>query len=214
MRTAALIPTIYRPDGLRIALQSLRNTASDVVPVVACEQDDTEAPKIAEEFGAVLAVCEQYRAGCAYGWNTALRAAQDFELYVIASDDVEFLDGWLENAMIALQKMDNSGLVGLRGNEAQELSDFYMMSRDFIIKSHGGVAAVPHYEVWGVDTEACMRARRARKYTVTKKQCVTHHRKLYQPKLPPFDVRQKTNWIYSTRERQGFPNDFEAILCE
>lgn len=189
-------------------MQSLYETAPGVIPVVAYEQDDRTALSILEEFGAIPAPCPQYRQGCAYAWNTALRAADNYDAYVIASDDVEFLPGWLTAVHKGLNK--GFGFVGLYAAwKDMWYSFFYLMTREFIIKHHGGVAAVPHYKVWGVDSEACDRAKAAGQYYKTPEQCVIHH---HSPILPPESVRAETKRIYGIRKYKGWPDDYERII--
>lgn len=207
MNIAALVPTICRPTGLRLALQSLKDTAPHIRPVVAYERDDYAAMLILDEYDAIPAMCVLPKQGCAYAWNTALKAAPDFDAYLIASDDVEFLPGWWEAAKVGLDA--GYGFVGLYAAFRKFwYSIFYIMTRDFIVQHHGGVAAVPHYKVWGVDTEACDRAMAAGQYYKTQQQCVVHH----HAGLPSEEQRRETKRIYNARRAAGFPDDFERIL--
>lgn len=210
MKIAALVPTLYRRAGLERVVESLHKTAPNVRVVVAHEKDD-DVTWLADLEGVdwyniTTAICAEYRQGCAYAWNTALKAVPNYDHYVLASDDVEFLPGWLEVA--ELDKHPFAGLNACFG--PPQYSCFYSMSREFIVKHHGGVAAVPHYKVWGVDTEACERAYRVGLYWATREQVVVHH----HAGLPPEWVRMATKRIYNTRRAAGFPDDFERILCE
>lgn len=211
MTVAALIPTLYRSEGLTLALQSLIDTAPEVSPVIAREWNDFEAQKIGDRYGATVTVCELERAGCAYAWNTALKAEPNFDAYVIASDDMEFLPNWLEITQSYLQSLGGSGLVGMNaGWKKTDYSFFYMMTRDFIAEHHGGVAAIPMYQFWGVDTEACERAKRAGKYIKTKEVICRHHR---DKKGLPEEMAKAVKAIYNTRKAAGFPDNFERIIA-
>lgn len=215
MNIAALIPTLHRPDGLLKALNSIRETARDVHIVIAADADDEIAARTAALFGATLAICKQSRMGCAYAWNTALEAYPDADIYVIGSDDAIFQPGWLEAALKALAKIDGSGLVGFHSGEKDELALHYMMTRDFLIEHHGGVAAVPHYSSWCVDTEAVERARRARKYIKAMDALVLHEwggpdgDECYRLGA---ERRDENKALYYKRKKLGFPDDFEPIL--
>jgi GT2 family glycosyltransferase len=217
MDVIALLPTLHRPDGLRLALQSLQQTAPHVLPVVSCDPDDHEAHRIADEFGAVHVTIQQPRAGCASAWNVALRAMPDRDVYVLASDDCEFMPGWLEAALEALEQMGGSGLVGFNDGRKppKSLAVHYLMTRDFIAEHHGGVAAVPHYFAWGVDTEAIQRAQRVGKYVKCMSARVIHHwhgpdgDDTYRMGAAH---RDETKAIYKQREAAGFPDDFERII--
>jgi len=210
---AALIPTLHRPEGLRRVLQSLHDTAPIVTPVVAHDADDLSAPVIAKEFGAIVAKCDNQRAGCAYAWNTALQAAKNFEAYVIASDDCIFREGWLELALDEIAT--GAGLVGFATDKKTIYSYHYIMTREFIQKYHGGVAAIPHYSAWCVDTEACERAIRAGQYVKLKHRLIEH-----EWRGPDGDEgyvlgrerRAENKMIYHQRKNAGFPDDFERIL--
>lgn len=216
MVVAALIPTLHRPAGLWRVLGSLEYTAPDVVRVVATDPDDQTAREIALAFHCVIAVCDANRLGCAHAWNTALKAYPDADLYVLGADDAIFTAGWLEAAIRALDSIGGDGLVGFNGQwKDSEMSFHYMMTRNFIVEHHGGVAAVPHYFTWGVDTEACKRAMLAGKYTKAMDAVVLHDWKgphgddTYRMGA---ERRGETKKIYYARERQKFPNDFEPII--
>ena len=215
MRIAALIPTLHRPLGLRRVLMSLRDTAPDVVPVVSCDPDDCMAHSIAERLGAVHVTIQEARAGCANAWNVALRAYPEADAYVIASDDCVFTPGWLETALAALEQIGGSGLVGFNAKwKTTDYAFFYLMTRDFIIKHHGGVAAVPHYKAWGVDTEACDRAMRSGKYIKAMDAVVLHDRSNPNDDTYKFgeQFHEETKRIYLEREAAGFPDDFSPII--
>lgn len=216
MVIAALIPTLHRPAGLWRVLQSLEDTAPDVVRVVARDLDDEPARVIAQAFDCTIATCDAPRLGCAHAWNTALKAYPAADIYVLGADDAIFTPGWLNAALKALEKIGGSGLVGFYAEWKQtEYSFHYLMTRDFMIEHHGGVAAVPHYFTWGVDTEACQRAMRAGKYIKAMDAIVLHDWRgphgdaTYQMGAAH---RAETKAMYSRRERLGFPDDFPSIL--
>jgi glycosyltransferase involved in cell wall biosynthesis len=99
MKLTVLLPTMYRPDGLQKALQSMIDTAPNVYAVVAHEKDDTDAALIAMLTGAKVTVCQKPKQGNAYAWNTAFRAAIPSDLYLLGSDDMIFTPGWYEAGM-------------------------------------------------------------------------------------------------------------------
>lgn len=175
------------------------------------------AGDIAVDFNALCVVVRPARAGCSAAWNAALAAYPNADAYVLGSDDAVFLPGWLEAALTKLDEIGRSGLVGLRSKKEgiQTLSAFYMMTRDFILKHHGGVAAIPHYTSWYVDAEACGRAQLAGCYTKTSTVVVRHD--WYGPdgdetyRLAQ-DRREANKAIYEARRAAGFPDDFEPII--
>jgi GT2 family glycosyltransferase len=217
MVVAALTPTLHRPEGLRRVLQSLKDTAPDVVAVVACDPDDHFAHTIAERYGAIHVTIQEARAGCAHAWNIALLAYPDADAYILGSDDAIFTPGWYEAALAALAKIGGSGLVGFndRRKDKKALAVHYMMTRDFIVEHHGGVMAVPHYKSWGLDTEACQRAIAAGKYIKCLEAIVIHDWRgpsgddTYRMGL---EYRKNVKELYEAREAAGFPDDFEPII--
>ena len=216
MIIAALIPTFYRPQGLTRVLLSLEETAPRVVPVVAVEADDHEGLEIALSFGAQVGICELPKQGCSYAWNTALKAYPSADVYVIGSDDSVFVTGWLEAALVALSSMGGSGLVGFNSHwKNTDLAFHYMMTRDFMIKYHGGVAAVPHYSAWCVDDEACLRAKSAGKWKKALDSYVEHEWKkngMDEGYILGKQRRNDNKKIFYERKARKFPDDFPPII--
>jgi GT2 family glycosyltransferase len=211
----ALIPTFHRPEGLRKVLQSLCETAPEVKIVVAIEPDDPQAAEISAEFNADIAVCQAPRLGCSNAWNEALRVRPDDDIYVIAADDCIFKKGWLREALKALKKLDGSGLVAFKSGNREDMGDHYLMTRDFMIQHHGGVAAIPHYTSWCLDDEAQLRAKRAGKWIHAKDAVVVHnHPKHSQDACYVMgrELRDHNRAIYHERQAAGWPDDFEPIL--
>lgn len=227
MKIAILIPTIYRPDGLRRSLQSLKDTTKHIDnhiihAIVAAEDDDVDALEIAYEYDAQFCVCDEYRGGPAYGWNTALKNAMDYDAYFTGSDDIEFTNGWLDEVLRVLHdELNGSGLVGIndgRWNKAmvnKMCATHYLMTRDFIIEHMGGVAAQPFYHADFTDMEACARARRVNKFAWAEKAIVKHHWKGPHGDLGYENAtkqRPKMKPLYEERKRLNFPDNFERIL--
>jgi glycosyltransferase involved in cell wall biosynthesis len=225
MKIAILIPTIYRPDGLRRSLQSLKDTTShidNVHAIVAAEDDDVDALTIAHEYRASFTICEKYRNGPAEGWNTALKAAIDYDAYFTGSDDIEFTPGWLDEVLRVLHdELNDSGLVGIndgrwkRAKVMQMCATHYLMTRDFIIDHMGGVAAQPFYHADFTDMEACARARRVGKFAWAENALVRHHWNGPHGDLGydrATEQRPRMKPLYEKRKEMNFPNDFEAIL--
>lgn len=213
-KITALIPTFYRPNGLARVLASLRDTAPSVKCMVAPEMDDIRALEIARTYGAIVAQCEQPLAGCAYAWNTALKASPNDDIYVIGADDAIFKFGWLEAALKALDKIGGSGLVAFQSGHRKKFGDHYMMTRDFMVQHHGGVAAVPVYTSWCVDDEAQWRAIKAKKFVKCAEAVVLHEKGAEDDKgyIMWQKYREFNREIYYRRHARGFPDDFEAII--
>jgi len=226
MKLAVLIPTFFRPDGLRRALQSVQDTVMfsdledvEVISVVAHEIDDPEAVVIAKEHRATPAENKLSRRGNAYAWNTCLAAEPDCDAYVLGQDDAYFMYGWLEEVIRCIAA--GYGFIGLNDNDYRECRCVngkhvrntkwytnYVMTRDFILDYHGGVMAVPHYNGYSMDVEATQRAKRAGKFVYAPHANVKHdYRGTAGGGQGKVNLR-----IYNRREANGFPDDFEPII--
>lgn len=228
MKIAILIPTIYRPGGLVRSLSSLIETTKHlndthfIRAIVAAEKDDTNAIQICHEMDVQITFCDKPLGGPAYAWNTALKAAIDYDAYFTGSDDIEFKSNWLDEVLLILNNdLQGSGLVGIndgRWDRAQVnrmCATHYLMTRDFIIEHMGGVAAQPFYHADYTDMEACNRARRVNKFAWAEKALVQHHWKGPHGDLGyerATEQRPKMKPLYLKRLELGFPNDFEPIL--
>jgi hypothetical protein len=232
MKLGILIPTIFRPAGLRHTLDTLIATLPEFVDddhfviSIAGEKEDVEARAIAAEYVARFTPCPEPLMGPGYAWNVALSGAPDCDAYFLASDDMEFTDGWLEEVMIVLRdELHGRGLVGI--NDGRKDSGriragtieptHYLMTRDFIVEHNGGLAAYPYPVDW-TDLEANIRARKAGKWAYAERALVRHvwigarggdeHFKRNQTK------KREAKALYRMRFAAGFPNDVQPILTE
>lgn len=229
MKIAILIPTIYRPEGLLTVLSSFYKSISgtiehDIHVFVAGETDDEEAKKIARQYWATYCICEEPLQGPGYAYNTALKHAKDYDAYFLASDDCEFTLGWLEEVLSVLYlELDGSGLVGINDGRKDsrriKLGEIqpthYLMTKDFIIKYNGGIAAYP-YPVDFTDLEACVKARAANKFAYAENAIVKHNWIGINKPDEHFKRNQlrkkEAKLLYAERLVLGFPNNVEAIL--
>jgi hypothetical protein len=218
---ACLIPTLFRPAGLTRVLKSLKETAPEVHCVVARDPDDTEAFVIASLFGAQIVTMPEKRMGCHPPWNAALRAAPDYQAYILGADDFYFTPGWLEETLRVLEtELHGSGLVGfndMRKNALKHCTTHFLVTRDFIIDYQGGVMAFECYQCDYTDLESDRRARRAGKWAWAQNARVPHDWRgkvdlddiAYKLARPKRDAQEA---IYKAREAAGFPDDQEPIL--
>jgi GT2 family glycosyltransferase len=217
---AVLIPTIFRPEGLERVINSLSQDNVDIY--VAREFDDFTAYNICAKHNIKSIICVKPNRGPAYAWNVALQRAEGqskYYAYFLGSDDIVFEHGWLEESLIVLDKqLHRSGLVGVNdGTGKFERAGFatqYLMTRDFIVKENGGVAACPHYLADFVDVESCERAKRANKFAYASKAIVRHlWRQVDDIAYQRADGRRvRMRELYLQRLSKNFPNDFEVII--
>lgn len=220
MDTIVLMPTIHRPEGLRRSLQSLKDTCG-LPAVVVADPDDKGAQAIAKEFGANFTRTQAPKLGGNNAWNCALMAEPNHEAYFLGSDDVQFMPGWYEAVLRALDSIGGDGFVGT--NDTRWGRDMvnkiccthYLMTRKFMIEHNGGVAAVPFYFNDWTDYETDRRARKAKKWIWAEDAVVKH---LWGgPRGDPayaysHSQRPKYQAIHADREKRGYPNDFKAII--
>lgn len=225
MKTAVLIPTIYRPEGLCKVLLTLEQTAPKCDAIIARESDDVKALEVAREFRAIVATCKEEKQGPGYAYNTALSHARNYDAYFLASDDCEFTNGWIEEVESVLWlELDGSGLVGIndgrkdnnriKRNEIQPTH--YLMTRDFIVEHNHGIAAYP-YPVDYTDMETCLIARKVNKFAYAEYAVVKHN---WIGEANPYDEtfnrnqskRKEAKMLFFERQALGFPDNVERIL--
>lgn len=216
----ALLISYFRPYGLWRAIDSLKHTAPSVDIIATLEPEDFEAHKICKDANVRYVIVKESFQGPAYAWNTGFAEVPDYDIYVMATDDLYYMYGWLEECM---KYIDQYGLVGFNGNSINDYkvkykrivfntdwAEHYMMTREFIIKYNGGVFAVPYYDGWFVDMESCGRARNAGQFIKLQGANVKHdwHGAAnggHKAKLKP---------IFLDRQARGFPDDFPPIITK
>lgn len=216
-----LLPTIYRRQGLIRSLESLFSTTEryDLSVVVAHEWDDYGAVEVCKTHDGRVrrAVCEKNQQGPAYAWNSALKVAQFYDAYFLASDDIEFCDGWLDEIMRVYNKTQK-GLIGVNdGTGKYERAGFcthYFMTRPFIRNVNGGVACCPHYYADFTDVEIIERAESCNEFAYAAQSRIVHHwREEDDEAYRRGDARRmQAREIYLARKAKGFPDDYEAII--
>ena len=221
MNIAILLPTIHRKEGLKRALESLFDTTKghDISVIVAHEWDDEDAVKVCGLYNGkvIRAVCEKNKMGPAYAWNTALSKAKYYDGYFLASDDIEFMDNWLDE-VLKIQAIANKGLVGINDNTGKyERAGFcthYFLTRDFIIHHNGGVVCCPHYFADFTDVEIIERAKIHNEFAYAEHARVIHHwREIDDEAYKRGDERRtEARGVYLRRKANNFPNDYERII--
>jgi glycosyltransferase involved in cell wall biosynthesis len=206
---------------LQRTLESLFDITSnyELAVIVAHEKDDDGAIDVCKLYdGKVISVnCEKEKQGPAYAWNTALKHAQFYDGYFLASDDIEFTDGWLDE-VLRVQAITNKGLIGVNdGTGKFERAGFcthYFITRDFIRNHNGGVVCCPHYFADFTDVEIIDRARVVNEFAYAEHARIFHHwREIDDEAYKRGDERRtEARGIYLRRKALGFPDDFERII--
>jgi glycosyltransferase involved in cell wall biosynthesis len=192
----------------------------DIELVVAVDAD-TETParilnvRLPRRVQLVIDQRADHR-GSSRAWNDALSASAG-DPVVLAADDLEWREGWLDAALSTLQAFPEGwGLVGFNdGHYGEELSTHYLMSRRFVDEVLGGVVAWEAYEHSFNDREANDRARRAGRYAWCEAAYVHHRHWLFGERAQDATDTRKlgrhpdSERAYLERAAQGFPDERE-----
>lgn len=228
MKIVVSIPTMgraERPDQVRECvrrlLESVRDVPHEVIAVVHVDGDEATASSLADL--PIERIVSSERKGAIVGWNAAVRHVPDADAYVLAADDVLFHDGWLGEALAALERLPNAdGVVGLNdlgvGNRYRDFAPHYLMTRGFMARYHGGVLAIPAYQHYACDMETSERAQWAGRFVYADK-AIVEHVACYEGKAPVDEVyrtadstRAADRLLFLRRRQGNFPDDFERIL--
>ena len=134
---AILIPTLGRPDRIEPLLDCLQSsTQSRATPYFVVERHDTPTIEAAESAKAQVIVNkgESTYASCI---NTGYRATREPFLF-LGADDIEFMSGWLEAALVAMAD-EGVGVVGTFDpkNPMPDHSAHSLVKRQYV-HQHGG----------------------------------------------------------------------------
>ncbi len=223
-KTAILLPSAYRHDSLLHCLESLfEHTPPSAVDVyVSIFKDDACSREVLRRFKVtpVYRTTDEYALGCIYGQNVLLRAAPDYDFYVIASDDLRYHAGWFEAAWAKMHLLHDYGLVGFNDlhSDGYEYAAHFLVSRQFLIDHHGGVIFPPQYRSWWCDRELSDIAMRHNCYSFATEAVVEHlnhawgglaHDRTYQDAELNYDNDYA---IYQSLKARNFPVEWDAIL--
>jgi GT2 family glycosyltransferase len=223
---SVLLATTGRPEQVRALIENLRATTTghEVELVAAVDADQETAAVVvcaAASLGLriVLDYSREYR-GCSRAWNDALSASTG-DPVVLAADDLEFGEGWLDAALSTLHAFEDGwGFVGFNdGHYGEELSTHYLVSRRLIVEAFGGVIAWEAYTHSFNDREANDRARRAGRYAWAEAAHVHHRHWLFGERTQdatdtrPLEHHPASARAYEQRAAAGFPDDYEAVIA-
>ena len=217
---SVIMPSAGRPQLLRVALKSLRDTTQDnAVQVIAVVDASRESLAAALDY-CDIAIYRPELGGALSGWNVgAAVAAGDY--LVLAADDLVFGRGWLDEALAVMEDaLDGYGMVGFNdmSPNAQGRGTHYMVSRDYAVDCWGGVLVVPHYHHNYIDWEAQKRAEADGCYAWAEKAHVHHnHFDWDKARFDETYARSRAGLdgdrnLYYQREAAGFPNDYPAAF--
>lgn len=217
MRTAVILPTWSRVEQATMCTRRLLGTsAADVVIVT---EDDLTGFGDLLDNARVKFKAVHPRMTAVQKWNYGLECEPNYEAYVLGADDLWAHDDWHDEAL-KVQQGAEVGFIGINdgSTDGSILSAHYLMTREFIVKHHGGVLAVPHYRSWGLDEEATIRAKRADQFAYAQHSVLEHRHWLWN--MTAIDqtyaiARHAHNYDISTlkyRRSMGWPDDFPAVI--
>lgn len=187
--------------------------------MIAAVDADPDTPERIGELVDKLLYSMDYR-GCSTAWNDCLRESEG-DPVVFAADDLLWGDGWLDEALSALEVFDEGwGMVGFNDGhwDGNELATHYLMSRRFIVEVLGGVVAWDFYGHSFNDLEVNARAKAAERYVWAEGAEVLHSHWIFGDRQrDETDTRtlgehSLAEAKFREREAQGFPNDYEAVI--
>jgi glycosyltransferase involved in cell wall biosynthesis len=222
---SVLLATAGRPEMARAFTETLVATTEghNIELIVAVDGDPATVEQIKtvephDGFRAVFDWQPEHR-GCSIAWNDAL-AKSHGDPVMLAADDLEFQDGWLDAALAKMSEFpDGWGFVGFNdGHWGAELSTHYLMSRRFVIEVLGGRVAWPCYHHSFNDVEANARAVAAGRYAWCETARVLHRHWIFgdrqqdQTDTRMLGAHPDSERAFAQRKAAGFPDDFEAVI--
>jgi glycosyltransferase involved in cell wall biosynthesis len=197
-----ILPSRCRPEKLRDALQSIKDTSPDSEIVVVTG----DAATVAREFGCVLVECENDLDAISK-YNMGARVATGSHM-MPACDNMRWLPGW-EKAVEGLE-------FATICDPARDVN--IVVSRRFLKEHNGGVLYCPHYKSWYPDLEMIDRGDRVGIRTRVPGIWMNHLHQSWgtAPADSTHEIGAKYRGedfaLYNQRAAAGFPNDFEPHL--
>lgn len=226
MKTTVILPTLGRAEQMRRCAEHLLHISPEVHLALCVTEEDfdsiTSATELWSQFGDRMDVIIRplSEVSAVAGWNAGLRAFPNSDVYVLGADDLWFYPSWYRNLERTIGRY--GGLVGFNDlSPRRGWASHYAMTRQFIIRHHGGVMAVPHYRAWYLDVEACERAKLATQFVIASDVIVEHRHvnwkkatmdSTYERGYVANGERDKA--IYNRRKALKWPNDYPAILSD
>ena len=142
-------------------------------------------------------------------WNLGASMARANYLHA-SSDDFCYAANWLSPIMKHLQSVPSDSYVKINSTHSKSRwwAEIGIGHRDFFRTHLGGVLVVPHYKAIYVDVEISERARSAGVFSTAPNSFIEHR----WNGAHPASTAQHDRELYDRRLKQGFPNDYGAII--
>lgn len=211
-----ILPSVGRPEQLKKTVLRLKETAPEAE--IVCVVDDDSASKDTVARLADITVFGD-RNGPIAAWNVGA-ACSHGDIFVAASDDFNWHEQWLTNALIALDEIGGDGMVGFNdlAQDGNILATNFLVTRKYAVDYWGGVIYCPHYKGFYCDTEATRRAQRDGKYIWAVNAITEHLHWANHKAVKDATYRARDGFwahdeaLFLKRQAEGFKNDYEAAF--
>ena len=219
MKISIIVPTYCRPRQVHDYTEQLIRTVEghDTEIIVVAEVNDNALDYV-KALPVITTFHKDWRGSMA-NWNIGASMATG-DLLVLGSDDLWWMDGWLDEALEQMELSDccYCGLNDMQHNGWDGDPTHWIISRQGIIDHCGGCIMPPAYTMTYGDNEIAARLRRANQYTWCKQAMVDHRhpsagkakvdrgylnmqRHLYQDRV-----------VFEQRKALGWPDDFAPVV--
>lgn len=151
--------------------------------ILTIPEDDHETCAIDVDPQRVVKIARPVGTTAVEGWNQAYRFAKTLgaEWVVLGADDLEFCDGWLEEALKAAE--NGAQVIGLNDGHSDPMhyGSHHMVTVRFIEKHRGGWFIPPVYRSWWFDREICEHAQALGLYAAAHDARIIHHHPDWEP---------------------------------
>jgi len=219
MKVSVILPSTGRAKQLVKCVEQFYKVSPSIELICVIVQDSESMILLRDSGLPVHMLFRTDQKGPIYRWNEGAVAATG-DAFVLAADDQWPHERWLEEAMIAMDGLGGSGLVGINDGyqKNKRYAGSYLVTRDYCKSAFGGVLCCPHYKHYSADLEACEIATRDNRYIFAEKS-VLEHRHRYRGKAE-YDTtyhmgdayHEIDGDIYNQRKAKRFPIDWEPLF--
>jgi len=156
-KISILLPSAYRAQQLRRAVELIRETTPQPVEILVSVVEDDRMSQEAIRGMPIprhIRTVDEYERGAVYAWNLLMRLATG-DVLALWADDLLPYSGWSDAALDALDEMGGHGVVGFNdlASDGEEYAAHWLADRRFVEEHLGGVMYPAVYKSWWADRE-------------------------------------------------------------